>query len=264
MARLGAWAALPNSMAVEALAHGGADFVGLDAQHGAHDFRDLVQAIQLLDLLGVESLVRICELELELIPRVLDFGASGVIVSMVEEPETARRAVALTRYQPDGIRSYGGRRYGLSPEPDELRDVRPAVHVMIETRQALDRLEEIAAVPGLTGLFFGPVDLALALGLTGPLARRLSEEFAGESPLDAPAAPGTDEGKAARAWREACLRVVLVAHEHNLEAGTFARGGADARYWTTAGFDRVVVASDIALLRAALEREFRVAAGTDR
>jgi 2-keto-3-deoxy-L-rhamnonate aldolase RhmA len=264
MARLGAWSALPNSMAVEALARSGADFVGLDAQHGAHDFRDLVQAIQLLDLLGVESLVRICELELELIPRVLDFGASGVIVSMVEEPETARRAVALTRYQPDGIRSYGGRRYGLSPEPDELRDVRPAVHVMIETRQALDRLEEIAAVPGLTGLFFGPVDLALALGLTGPLARRLSEEFAGESPLDAPAAPGTDEGKAARAWREACLRVVLVAHEHNLEAGTFARGGADARYWTTAGFDRVVVASDIALLRAALEREFRVAAGTDR
>jgi len=132
---------------------------------------------------------------------------------------------------------------------------------MIETRQALDRLEEIAAVPGLTGLFFGPVDLALALGITGPLARRLSEELAGESPLDTPAAADTDEGKAAGAWRDACLRLVRVAHEHGLEAGTFARGGADARYWATAGFDRVFVASDIALLRAALERELRIAGG---
>src|SRR5262249_18396823 len=56
MARFGAWSTLPTTLAVEALARSGAEFVGLDAQHGAHGFEDLVAAIQLLDALGVESL----------------------------------------------------------------------------------------------------------------------------------------------------------------------------------------------------------------
>ena len=113
MTRFGAWSMLPSAEAIEALASSGADFVGVDGQHGAHGFRDVVDAIRLLDVLGVESLVRVSELELELIPRFLDFGASGVIVAMVDDAEVARRVVSLARYQPDGIRSYGGRRYGL-------------------------------------------------------------------------------------------------------------------------------------------------------
>lgn len=252
MARFGAWSTLPSSLAVEALARSGADFLGLDAQHGAHDFHDLVRAIQLLDVLGVESLVRLSEPELALIPRVLDFGASGVIVAMVERPETARLAVDRARYQPEGTRSYGGRRFGLSVEPDELREARPAVWAMVETRGALDSLDEIAAVPGLTGLFVGPVDLALALGVTGSAARRLSAELA---------EPGaaTDRTGEMDAWLDGLARVVAVAHEHRLEAATFALGGRDARHWSAAGFDRVVVSSDIALLRAAVESELRAA-----
>jgi 4-hydroxy-2-oxoheptanedioate aldolase len=241
MARFGAWSALPGTLAVEALARSGAEFVGLDAQHGAHGFDDLVRAIQLLDVLGVESLVRLSELELALVPRVLDFGASGVIVAMVEDPETARRAVEAARYQPDGTRSYGGRRYGLSPEPDDLREARPAVWAMVETRQAVERLDEIADVSGLAGLFVGPVDLALALGVTGPAARRLS--------VERETAAGSGE------WLEALARVVEVARAHGLESAMFALGGDDARHWAAAGFDRVVVSSDVALLRAVLERE---------
>jgi 4-hydroxy-2-oxoheptanedioate aldolase len=255
MARFGAWSTLPSSLAVEALGRSGADFVGLDAQHGAHDFHDLVRAIQLLDLLEVESLVRLSELDLALIPRVLDFGASGVIVAMVERPETARLAVDFARYQPEGTRSYGGRRYGLSREPDDLREVRPAVWTMVETAQALEHLDEIAAVPGLAGFFVGPVDLALALGVKGPSARRLSAELAAGPPA------GTDQPGEVHAWLEGCSRVVRVAHEHGLEAATFSIGGADARHWSAAGFDRVVVASDIALLRDALGRELGTAAG---
>ena len=255
MTRFGAWSTLPSSLAVESLGRSGADFVGLDAQHGAHDFHDLVRAIQVLDLLGVESLVRLSELDLALIPRVLDFGASGVIVAMVERPETARLAVDFARYQPEGTRSYGGRRYGLSPEPDDLRRVQPAVWTMVETREALERLDEIAAVPGITGLFLGPVDLALALGVTGPESRRLSAELVVQPDPEHPQAAEM------RAWLEACARVVQVAHEHGREATTFAVGGADARHWAAAGFDRVVVSSDIALLRGALARELGAAAG---
>jgi 4-hydroxy-2-oxoheptanedioate aldolase len=253
MARFGAWSMLPSGLAVEALARSGVDWVGLDAQHGAHDFDGLVRAIQVLDLAGVESLVRLSELDLALVPRVLDFGASGVIVAMIERPETARLAVDFTRYQPEGTRSYGGRRYGLSPEPDDLRDARPAVWAMVETREALERLDEIAEVPGLAGFFVGPVDLALALGVRGPVARRLSAELSAGSGAEA----GQEE--ATRAWGDALSQVVRVAHEHGLEAAMFALGGDDARHWAAAGFDRVAVSSDISLLRGALARELRAA-----
>lgn len=252
---------LSSREALEALAVSGVDFVGVDVQHGAHDFRDAIAAIQLLDILEVESLVRIAELELELIPRYLDFGASGVIVAMIEDAATAERAVSLARYQPDGIRSYGGRRYGLSTEPDDLRQVRPAVYAMIETKAAVERLEEIAAVHGLAGLFVGPVDLALALGGTGRLARRLSAELS-EPRLDPQPTLTSEQAAFAEPWREALHRVVDVAHASGIEAGTFAIGGDDARYWAAAGFDRVVVSSDIALLRGALDAELtRLRAG---
>ena len=245
MTRFGVWSMLPNAEAIEALASTSrADFVGVDGQHGAHGFRDIVDAIRLLDLLGVESLVRISELELELIPRFLDFGAAGVIVAMVDDAEVTRRVVSLARYQPEGLRSYGGRRYGLSAEPDSLRTVKPAVYVMVETAKALDNLEEIAAVPGLTGLFVGPVDLALALGGDGKVVRRLSETAAGVGAAAPPEDAGLEED-----WRVALARVRDVAHAAGLEAGMFSIGGIDAAHWAAAGFDRVVVSSDIALLR---------------
>lgn len=247
---------LASPEAVEAAARSGADFVGIDAQHGAHGFRGVVDAVRLLDVLGVEGLVRVSQLELELVPRILDFGAAGVIVAMIEDANVVRRVVSLARYQPAGVRSYGGRRYGLSPEPDLLRDVRPSVYVMVETEAALLALEDIAAVPGLAGIFVGPVDLALALGGDGQIARRLSEAAAGIG-------EAADAGLVDR-WGAALRRAVDVAHSAGIEAGTFAIAGRDAAHWAAAGFDRVVVGSDIAFLRAGLERELRLARAEPR
>ena len=254
MTRLGAWSMLPSAEALEALARSGADFVGIDGQHGAHGFRDLVDAIRLCDLIGVERLVRVPDVELELIPRVLDFGADGVIVAMVGDAEVARRAVALARYQPRGSRSYGGRRYGLSPEPDELATVRPAVYAMVETAGGLAALDEIAAVPGLAGIFAGPVDLGLALGGDGALVRRLSE-----AATEANDGHEAAEPELVERFGAALAAVLEVSHAAGIEAGTFAIGARDAAHWAAAGFDRVVIGSDIALLRAALESEFRKA-----
>ena len=254
MTRFGAWSTLPSAEAVEALARSGADFVGIDAQHGAHGFRDVIDAIRLCDLIGVERLVRVQSAELELIPRVLDHGADGVIVAMVDDAETARRAVAASRYHPYGTRSYGGRRYGLAPEPDDVATVRPAVFAMIETAPGLSALEEIVAVPGLAGIFAGPVDLALALGGDGAVVRVMSEVAslpeAGRPPVD----PALLER-----WSAAYARLVEAAHAAGIEAGSFARGARDAAAWAEAGFDRIVISADIALLRDALDRTFREA-----
>jgi 4-hydroxy-2-oxoheptanedioate aldolase len=205
----------------------GCDWVALDLQHGAWDFRTTTQAIQLLDAFGVPSLIRISWLELHLVPRLLDFGAEGVIIAMVDGPQLVERVVAATRYQPNGTRSYGGQRWGLRALPHSDLALTPTVFAMIEMPAALERLDEIAAVQGLTGLFLGEADLGLGLGLG----------------LDSRAHPTS---------RAAVERMVDVARSHSLELGTTCRDGNDAGYWRQLGFDRIGVGSDIGLLSAAL------------
>jgi 4-hydroxy-2-oxoheptanedioate aldolase len=262
-ARYGGWSMLPSPEAAEALGRTGFDFVGVDCQHGAHGFREAIKVVQLLDALGVEVLVRVSALELELIPRYLDFGAAGVIVAMVEDAATAAEAVALARYQPEGRRSYGGQRYGLHPEPGDVREVRPAVFAMIETSGALAAVSAIARTPGLAGLFVGPVDLALATTEDGGVVTQLSGAYARQPDLsENGSSPFPDA--AIEIWRAAVDAIVTAAHAAGVEAGTFATGGDDAALWSDAGFDRVVIASDIALLRATLTRELGLARGASR
>src|SRR5207253_9330636 len=137
---------------VEAVARAGYDFVGFDLQHGAHDRRFALNAVQLVDALGLPSLTRLQPDELSLVGRLADYGLAAFVVAMCEGPELLREAIRLSRYQPHGRRSYAGQRYGLRPEPRDLAEAGPAVYAMIETRAAYDTLAEILAVPGLAGV----------------------------------------------------------------------------------------------------------------
>jgi 4-hydroxy-2-oxoheptanedioate aldolase len=94
--------------------------------------------------------------------RAMDLGALGVVVPMVSTPDQARLAAEAIRYPPNGIRSFGMVRnyYGVQPTAFE-----PLCFVMIETAEGLRNLDAIAATPGVDGLFVGPIDLALSLGL---------------------------------------------------------------------------------------------------
>jgi 4-hydroxy-2-oxoheptanedioate aldolase len=232
----GGWAGIPTPEVLEAMVRARCDWVALDLQHGAWDFRTAAQAIQLLDAFGVPSLIRISWLELHLVPRLLDFGAEGVIIAMVDGPELVERVVGATRYQPGGTRSYGGQRWGLRVLPHSDLELTPTVFAMIEMPAAIDRLDEIADVPGLTGLFLGEADLSLGLGIG----------------LDARAHPTS---------RAAIDRMVQVAKERDLELGTTCRDGADALYWRGLGFNRIGVGSDIGLLSAALRENLAQAKG---
>lgn len=223
------WSMLGDPLSIEALGRAGFDFVGLDVQHGFFGFESTVRAIQQLDAMGVPAFVRINCREIDKLPHYLDAGASGAIIAMVTGPEDAALAVRLSRYQPKGARSYGGQRYGLRPEPADVADVQPSIYVMIETSEAARRVNEIAAVPQISGLYVGPVDLSLALGVP---ADRTDHDF------DA-----------------ALSEVISAAHAQRIQAGTFATSGADARELAAMGFDEVVISSDIALLRASLNEE---------
>lgn len=232
--RVGAWAMIPDPLTIEALGRSGVDYVGIDMQHGAFDLEKAFRAIQLLDVLGVPALVRVSQDELTLIPRVCDHGASGIVVAMVESVDVARRAVAEARYHPDGRRSYGGQRYGMRPEPSDLRDVRPEIHAMIESGPGLDAVEEIAMVPGLSGLHVGPVDLGLALGLG--LQR--------EAPV----------------FDAAIERIAVAARAAGIGATMHAVRGPEAAGWFDRGFDVILVA-DVAIFRDAIEDEVAAAHG---
>jgi 4-hydroxy-2-oxoheptanedioate aldolase len=236
---LGGWAILASPIAVESLGRAGFDFVGVDVQHGTFGFEGATRAIQLLDVMGVPCYVRISAGELSFAPRYLDFGVTGLIVATVDDAETARQAVAIARYQPEGIRSYGGQRFGLHPEPPSPGEVRPEVWVMIETLPGAAALAEIARTPGLSGMYVGPADLALAHGVK----------------------PGTGPGS--DAWRSTVGEMLELARSEGIGSGTFAHDGAQARELFEVGFDRVVVSSDVGILRAALAREVACARGLD-
>ena len=109
-------------------------------------------------------MVRLPNADAAPIGRVLDAGADAVVIAMIESADQAAAAVAATRYQPAGVRSFGPLRASLGHDTAALES-RVSVFAMIETAAALSGLDEICAVEGLTGLYVGPADLALSLGV---------------------------------------------------------------------------------------------------
>ena len=233
--RFGGFVGLPSLVAVEGFVRAGYDFVVLDMQHGTFSYEFVQSAVQLLDVLGAESLLRLASEELPLGARLLDFGASGIVLASVDDAVTVAAAISATRYQPEGTRSYGQQRKGLKAEPVDLARLRPSVFAMIETSAGLRNVEAIAAVPGLSGLLIGPSDLGLALGL-GPSA----------GPADGP-------------WADAIDTIRRAAVKHHISACMVVGDGRSAAEWASKGFDRVVIGSDIMHLLVRMNGEIEQA-----
>lgn len=141
------------------------DSVLLDFQHGYWNEDTLLQGIQVVGPTATVPLVRVAKNDFALIGRALDMGAMGILVPMVNSGEEAAAVVNAMRYPPEGNRSVGGHRIQFLGEDyvtaanDELLAM-----VMLETREAVDKAEEILSVPGVDLGFIGPGDLALSLG----------------------------------------------------------------------------------------------------
>lgn len=237
-----AWSVLRDPLAAEAVARSGVDLVVLDLQHGGIDEPDLLPLLQATQPFAA-TLVRLRAVDPAQVNRVLDVGADGVIVPLVDGPEDARRAVAAALYPPAGRRSYGPIRAALRHGPSYATHVaaHALVIAMIETAPALEQVEAIAAVPGLGGLFVGPADLGLAHG------------WGIQTDGDLPA------------YLAARRRVVDAAHAHGLSVGLHGNDPEKARAALAEGIDWVVVASDLTLVRTGTEARLRaVMGGRDR
>jgi 4-hydroxy-2-oxoheptanedioate aldolase len=224
---------MPEPLIAEAAGRAGFDWVGLDLQHGAWDLGAAIRGIQILDLLNVRVLVRVAEEDLHLIPRVLDQGASGIVVAMVSSPDAVAAAIKRARYQPEGRRSYGGQRYGMRAEAADVATIRPAIYAMIEGHDGVERMSEIAAVPGLAGIHVGPVDLGLGLGL------------------------GNDRSKPA--FIAALRKIIAASRASGLPTTMHAVAVRQVAEMIELGFDELVLTSDIGLLRHAFADEIKAA-----
>lgn len=161
------WLAIPDALVAEIAARVGFDSLCIDMQHGLADQGSATRTLQATTGTGVPVLARVPWNEPGVIMRLLDAGAAGVIVPLVNTRQDAEAAVSACRYPPLGTRSYGPVRPAITEGPGYFAAANDAllVFAMIETKQALENLEGILATPGLDGIYVGPADLSLALGL---------------------------------------------------------------------------------------------------
>lgn len=158
---------IPNSWTAELIAHTGFDALTLDLQHGLISPDSALPMLQAISTRAVTPLVRLPWNDPAVIMKMLDAGAAGLICPMIDTAEEAAQFVRACRYPPEGSRSFGPIRARLLEEGNYFQQANRQVlaFAMIETASALNMLESIAATPGLDGLFVGPFDLSVSLGL---------------------------------------------------------------------------------------------------
>jgi 4-hydroxy-2-oxoheptanedioate aldolase len=168
------WLAIPSGFSAEVMAQCGWDSVTVDMQHGVQDYQSMVQCFQAMQPHPPTPLVRVPWNEPGIIGKVLDGGAWGVICPMVNTREEAQRLVEYSLYPPAGKRSNGPIRaamYGEASNYQKIANDEILVIPMIETQDAIDNIEAILDVPGISGIYVGPSDLGFSLGMVPTLDR---------------------------------------------------------------------------------------------
>ncbi|CAG9166702.1 aldolase/citrate lyase family protein [Cupriavidus respiraculi] len=250
-AQVGLWSTLPFPFVSELIAGAGFDWLLLDTEHTASDPVVMQQQLQAVDAgrcANTSAVVRPAWNDAVLVKRYLDIGAQTLLFPFVQTPEEAAAAVAATRYPPRGIRGMGGTmrasRFGRDSHYVRDADDQMCVLVQLETEEALERLEDIAAVDGVDGIFIGPADLSASMGVAGDVHHprvRAAIDDAISRILACGKAPGLlmlDEKRAQQCLDLGALFVavgtdqVLLRKSTDDLAGRFGRGPgyADASY----------------------------------
>ena len=231
----GAWLSIPSSYSAEVVAQQAFDWVCIDMQHGVIDYQVAVTMLQAISSTAATPIVRVPWNEFGIIGRMLDAGAMGIIVPMVNSPDEARAAVAACRYFPDGARSYGPTRAALYAGADyfDHANAEVACIPMIETKPALAGLDDILSVPGVDAVYVGPADMSITLGLP----------------------PRMDNGGA---FEEARIAIAEGCRQHGVTAGIHGNAGL-ARKHADAGYRMITVYHDVAALASGAAADLRVA-----
>jgi len=177
----GCWINMGSLVSTEIVGRAGFDWVLLDLEHGAGNDNIMYQQLQVLESTGVTPIVRTDELARNKVQRILDAGAGGIMFPQLQKAEEAVLAASLMYYPPKGVRgmakSVRAHGYGRS-SGDYIQNLEKNLIsvIQIETIQAVQNIDAIAATPGVDVLFVGPSDLSLAYGIFGQLDHPLYQQ----------------------------------------------------------------------------------------
>jgi 2-dehydro-3-deoxyglucarate aldolase/4-hydroxy-2-oxoheptanedioate aldolase len=151
----------------------GMDFAFVDTEHSPTDYREIQTLVRVARAADVTLVVRVTQSEYFLIARALDVGAQGIIAPRIHSLEQARSVVSAMKFPPQGGRGYGLR--GIINDYDfqgarqemESADRETMVILQMESRQCVDAIDDITAVPGVDAIMVGPFDLSISLGIPG-------------------------------------------------------------------------------------------------
>lgn len=224
----------------ETLGQLGYDWMLIDTEHAPLEVGTVQMLMQAMRFSQTVPIVRVAWNDMVLIKRALDIGAYGIIVPWVNTREEAERAVQSIRYPPAGLRGFGPRRASLV-DPDYIKTAGEELilGVQIETRKAIDNLDEILSVEGIDAAVIGPADLSLSMGML--------------MQFDNPA------------FNDALDRVAAAAKRHNVAAGFLATDDVARR--VKQGFTWLNVQGDLTFLKNGGQRvldDARKAAATVR
>lgn len=225
------WLTVPTSWSAEILAHAGFDSLTIDLQHGLIDYQTALGMLQAVSTTEAVPIARVPWNDPGIIMRLLDAGAYGIICPMINRGTDAEAFAGACRYPPEGYRSYGPIRASIYAGEDYVSRANRTIlaFAMIETAEALRNLDDIAGTKGLNGLYVGPYDLSMSLGLP-----KLAD-FTNRDLLRA-----LDD-------------VLSSAKKHGLVAGIHCHAPESVAMLSERGFRLITPANDTALLRSGAE-----------
>ena len=220
---INSWLAIPSSFSAEVMANQGWDSLTIDMQHGLIDYPNAVSMLQAISTTETTPMARVNWNEPGQIMKILDAGCYGIICPMVSNRKEAEKFIQACQYPPKGYRSFGPIRASIYGGSDYAKNADEEILklAMIETKEALENLDEILDTPNLDGIYVGPADLSLAI----------NEE------------PGFDRPENTKAYKE-ILRILEAAKKRNLFAGLHNGTAEYAQKMLDKGFNLVTVGSD--------------------
>lgn len=170
--QIGLWNSLASSVAVEVIAGSGFDWMLVDMEHSPNDLPLLHGQLQaMMANPKTTPVVRPPWNDMVTMKRLLDLGVQSFLIPCVQNAKEAAEAVSYTRYPPHGVRGFASASratgFGRIPGYWQRAEEEICVLVQVETKEALDEIEAIAAVPGVDGVFIGPGDLSASMGFLG-------------------------------------------------------------------------------------------------
>ncbi|KAF9872456.1 aldolase citrate lyase family protein [Colletotrichum karsti] len=241
----GAWQMLPGANVSRLLARTGVDWVLVDCEHGNIDDGAMHDAVPAIAAVGVSPIVRLADMQGWMVKRALDSGAHGILVPLLRTVDEAKQLVRETKFPPRGVRGFGSlialERFNPNPTLTEyLHQANDALLtiIQIETKEAFESVEDIAAVDGVDALFIGPFDLGNNIGY----------------PVDKGVMPPELEA--------ALARVLAAAHNAGKKCGIYCKDGAQAKHFVGKGYDMITSVTDYTALQRIAGEEVGIAKGT--